>query len=259
MESLNTPEEDQSAADRDLDAVADHTEHLVPFGGSMVHEMGEVADDLGTEVGLETQEFDTFDRAIHEQPSAVGTGVDLTPIKAVDPAFDPFAFRTLARETFLKVRQARGSQARGAGDGLLSPSMERELHDLIDGDVAAHRHHILSQLEVVDATIVTASVDDGREKIGLRYVVGAEEIERDASTEAVISDDHLVYRWAELWQFERDPSLDPSATDQQHVLSYGDDRWLFAHLGWVVTNITRLDDAVPQPGQTRPQGPTNRA
>jgi hypothetical protein len=258
MEPLDTPEEDQSAAHRDLEAVADHTEHLVPFGGRMVREMQEVAEDIGKEGELETKEFDAFDRAIHEQPSAVGAGVDLTPIKAVEPDFDPFNFRTLARETFIKIRQARGSQAKHAGDGLLSPAMERELNDVIDGDVAAHRHHVLSQLEVIDATIVSASVQDGREKSGMRCVIGAGEIERDAATEAIVSDDHLVHRWAEQWQFERDPSLDASATDEQHVLSYGSDRWLFAHRGWVVTDIRRLDDAVPQPSQLRPQGPANR-
>lgn len=259
MESPEIREQRESAVDRDLEAVADHTEHLVPFGGSMVREMGKVADDMGEEIQLENREFDTFDRAIHEQPSAVGDGVDLAPITAVEPDFDPFAFRTLARETFLKVREARGRQARQEGDGLLSPSMERQLNDEIDGDVAAHRHHVLSQLEVKDATIVSASADGGREKLGVRCVIGAEEIERDASTEAIISDDHLVHRWAELWQFERDPSLDPSATDEQHVLSYGADRWLFAHRGWVVTEIRRLDGAVPQPSQIRPQGPTSRA
>lgn len=258
MQPLDIPEEDQSAADRDLEAVADHTERLVPFGGSMVREMHEVAEDIGKEGELETEEFDTFDRAIHEQPSAVGAGVDLTPIKTVEPDFDPFNFRTLARETFLKIRQARGSQAGQAGDGLLSPAMARELNDVIDGDVAAHRHHILSQLEVIDATIVSASVQDGRERIGMRCVIGAEEIERDAATEAIVSDDHLVDRWAEQWQFERDPSLDSSATDEQHVLSYGPDRWLFAHRGWVVTDIRRLDDAVPEPGPIRPDAPANR-
>jgi predicted lipid-binding transport protein (Tim44 family) len=241
MESRDIPEEDQRPADRGMDAVADHAEHVVPFGGGMVREMHEVAEHLGKEVERETKEFDTFDHAIHEQPSAVGAGVDLTPIKAVEPDFDPFNFRTLARETFIKVRQARGTQATHAGDGLLSPSMERELNDVIDGDVAAHRHHVLSQLEVIDATIVSASFEAGREKLGMRFVVGAEEIERDGATEAIVSDDHLVHRWAEQWQFERDPSLDPSATDEQHILSFGPDRWLVAHRGWVVTDIRRLD------------------
>ena len=251
MESLNTPEEDQGAAGHGRDSLARHADHLIPFGGSMAREMTEVADDLGKEGDLEVKEFDTFDHAIHDQPSAVGAGVDLAPIKSVEPDFDPFAFRTLARETFIKIRQARGIGAGEACDGLLSPTMERELNDVIDGDVAAHRHHILSQLEVVDATIVSAALEDGREKIHVRCVMGAEEIERDAATEAVISDDHLVHRWAELWQFERDPSLDASATDEQHVLSYGPDRWLFAHRGWVVSDIKRLDDVVPQPNQTR--------
>ncbi|MGO9753039.1 MAG: TIM44-like domain-containing protein [Solirubrobacteraceae bacterium] len=176
----------------------------------------------------------------------------MAPIKAAEPNFDPFNFRTLARGTFIKIREAPGSQRRQAGDGLLSPSMERDLNDVIDGDVAAHRHHILALLGVIDATIVSASLEDGREKIGMRFVFGAEELERDAASDDIVSDDHLVHQWAELWQFERDPSLDPSASDERHIMSFGPDRWLFAHRGWVVTGIRRLENAVPPPSEIRP-------
>jgi predicted lipid-binding transport protein (Tim44 family) len=217
-------------------------DHLVPFGGRMVREMDDIADELGKEDQAETKLEDVFDQAIQEQPSAVGDGVDLAEIKAVEPDFDPFSFRTLARETFIKIREARGTQDEQAGDGLLSPKMQRELNDVIDGDVAAHRHHVLSQLEVAEATIVSAAVDNGHEKLGVRFVFRAAEIERQSGTEAIVSDDHIVHRWAELWQFERDPNVDSSASDEQHTLSFGPDEWLFAHRGWVVTNIERLPD-----------------
>jgi hypothetical protein len=261
MESLDIPGNDRGTADLGLDEVADHVreavratvspaaEHLVPLGGSIVGKMHAVVDELGKEDALQERLLDGFDRAIHDQPSAVSAGVDLAAIKAVEPDFDASGFRTLARETFIKVREARGRQRGQAGEGLLSESMERELNDVIAGDVAAHRHRILALLEVIDATIVAAAFEAGRERLGVRFVFSAEEIERDGATEAVISDDHGVHRWAELWQFERDPSLDQTATDQQHILSFGADRWLFAHRGWVVTTITRLQDAVRQPSE----------
>jgi hypothetical protein len=250
----DTDESDEAGVERVVDWAADHVpgvvrddiapiaDHLVPFGGTMVREMHAIADKLGELDQAETNLEDGFDHAIHEQPSAVGDGVDLTAIKAVEPDFDPFSFRTLARETFIKVREARGSRDRQAGDGLLSPKMQRELSDVIDGDVAAHRHHILSQLDIANATIVSAAVDDGHEKLGVRFVFRAEEIERQSGTEAIVSDDHILHRWAELWQFERDPKVDSSATDEEHTLSFGPDGWLFAHRGWVVTGIERLPD-----------------
>jgi predicted lipid-binding transport protein (Tim44 family) len=259
MTSADNQDTDHRPVDRRPDWVAEQTpgrapgkaaviaEHLVPFGTSIVRELGEVAELLAKEDEAEDRFLEGFDRAIHEQPSPVAAGVDLTPLRAVEPDFDPFNFRTLARETFLKIREARGSMNRHADDGLLSETMERELNDVIDGDVASHRHHILSQLEVVEATIVSASVVDGRERVGMRFIVGAEEIVRDAATDQIVTDDHLVHRWAELWQFDRDPSVDSSATDEQHVLSFGPDRWLFAHRGWVVTGITRLEDPMLQP------------
>jgi hypothetical protein len=255
-QSRATGESDEGVVDRLADRVpgvvrddiAPIADHLVPFGGRMVSEMHAIADELGEEDQVETKLEEGFDSAIHEQPSAVGDAVDLAAIKAVEADFDPFSFRTLARETFIKVREARGSQNRQEGDGLLSPKMQRELSDVIDGDVAAHRHHILSQLEVAEATIVSAAVDDGHEKLGVRFVFHAEEIERQSGTEAIISDDRTVQQWAELWQFERDPKLDSSATDQQHTLSFGPDAWLFAHRGWVVTGIERLPDAAASLG-----------
>jgi hypothetical protein len=254
IEEPEIADNDEGVVERIVNRAADHVpgvvgadiapiaDHLVPFGGSMVREMHAIADELGKEDQDETKLEDVFDHAIHEQPSAVGDGVDLTAIKAVEPDFDPFSFRTIARETFIKIREARGSQNRQADAGLLSPKMQRELNDVIDGDIAAHRHHILSQLDVAEATIVSAAVNDGHEKLGVRFVFRAEEIERQSGTEAIVSDDHILHRWAELWQFERDPKLDSSATDQQHTLSFGPDGWLFAHRGWVVTGIERLPD-----------------
>jgi predicted lipid-binding transport protein (Tim44 family) len=215
-------------------------EHLVPMGGRIVREMNQIAADLGEADADEDRLIDGVEKAVQEQPSPVAGDVDLAPIRALEPDFDPGAFRTLARETFLKVCEARGAENRDEADGLLSLSMQQELNAAIDGDVAAHRHHILSQLDIAEATIVSAATEGAREKLGVRFLVAAETIERNADAEAVISDDGQAQRWSELWQFERDSSLDPSATDRRHALSFEADGWLFAHRGWVVTAIQRL-------------------
>ena len=215
-------------------------DHLVPMGNRMAGEMQQIASEMGKEADADLRLDEGFERAIHEQPAAAADGLDLSPITSADGSFDPDAFRTLAREVFLKVREARGSQNRSEADGCLSETMETELNQTIDGDVASHRHHVLSQLDVTAATIVSAAVDGDRQQLGVRFVVGAEEIVSDERG-AVVSDAPDTH-WPELWQFERDPSVDASATDRQHALSFGADGWLFAHRGWVVTAIRRLNE-----------------
>ena len=251
MTGPETPRSDD-AHERIVDEAGSVAEHVVPFGERAVGELHELAQDIGKEGELEDRLDDGFDRAIHEQPAPAEAGVDLTPITASDPGFDAFAFLTIARETFLKVREARGDQDGTEADGLLSPTMRQQINDVIEGDVASHRHVILSQLTVTDATIVSATAVDGREQCGVRFVVGAEQVVRSAGSEQVVSDDGQVRKWSELWQFERDPKVDASATDRQHALSFGHDGWLFAHRGWVVTAITRLGDPVAPPSATPP-------
>ncbi len=140
MTSPGTPEPDEAAlepdetvTERDIDAVEAHipermegelgsfAEHLVPMGGRMVREMGEIANEMGTEDEAEDRLLAGIEHAVTEQPSAVSDGVDLTEIKGVEPDFDPTAFRTIARETFLKVREARSTEREQEDDSLLTP------------------------------------------------------------------------------------------------------------------------------------------
>ncbi|MGD0833983.1 MAG: TIM44-like domain-containing protein [Candidatus Dormibacteria bacterium] len=229
-------------------------EHLEPFSGKMSREWGQVASDLGEEDRRDQQMYQEVDKDFHAQPSAEAMGVDLAAIRAVDPQFDDFAFRSIARETFNKVREARSTEHLDEADALLSPAMEDEVKSEVGGDVAAHRHHLLPGLEVEDAVIVEAAVTDGREVLDVRLEVAGEELDRDDATLAVVSGDQVVRRWSELWRFERDPSMDSSQTDLQHTLRFGDDGWLVAHRGWVVTGIERLP--APPPAAPPPAPPT---
>jgi hypothetical protein len=222
-------------------------EHLEPFSGKMSREWGQVASDLGEEDRRDQQMYQEVDKDFHAQPSAEAMGVDLAAIRAVDPQFDDFAFRSIARETFNKVREARGTEHLDVADALLSPAMQAEMSQEVSGDVAAHRHHLLPGLEVDGATIVEAAVTAGREVIDVRLDVAGEELERDDATLAVVAGDATVRHWSELWRFERDPSVDSSQTDRDHTLRFGEDGWLVAHRGWVVTQIERLPFTPPPP------------
>jgi predicted lipid-binding transport protein (Tim44 family) len=220
--------------------VVREAEHLVPFRGRMVSKLEQAAEELGEEDRLDQQTVADLGTEFHEQPPAEAAGVDLAPIRAVDPQFDDFAFRTIARETFNQVREARSTERTEEAEALLSPAMEAEVRQEVSGDVAAHRHHLLPGLEVDDATIVAAAVAGGREVLDVRLDVAGEEMERDDTTGAVVAGDATVRRWSERWRFERDPSMDSSQTDRQHMLKFGDEGWMVAHRGWVVTQIERL-------------------
>ncbi|MGA2284463.1 MAG: TIM44-like domain-containing protein [Candidatus Dormibacteria bacterium] len=237
-------DDQESEADRltrlSQSGVVRDADHLVPFGGSMVRKMDQIAEDLGEEDRRNQQMMVDLGTEFHEQPPAEAAGVDLAPIRAVDPQFDDFAFRTIARETFNKVREARSTERTAEADALLSPAMEAEVSQEVSGDVAAHRHHLLPGLEVDDATIVAAAVTEGREVLDVRLDVAGEEMERDDTTGAIVAGDATVRRWSERWRFERDPSMDSSQTDLEHTYKFGDEGWLVAHRGWVVTQIERL-------------------
>jgi predicted lipid-binding transport protein (Tim44 family) len=232
MTSPDTPEQDHAARE-----AGSFAEHVVPMGGRMVRELHEVADEIAKEGQAQDRLLDGIASAVAEQPSAVGDGVDLTAITRVEPEFDPAAFRAIARETFLKVREARSTLREQEDDGLLTPALERKVDDGIFSDAAAGRRHVLSGLEITEATVVSAIVAGGREKLGVRFVATAEHIDRNDRTGTVLSDDGSAHSFTELWQFERNPALDSSATDAQHAASFGADDWLFAHRGWVVTDI----------------------
>ena len=221
---------------------------LVPFGGTVSREMEQIAEDLGEEARRDQQMLQQIGEAFQQQPPAEMAGVDLAAVRAVDPQFDDTAFRTIARETFNRVREARSTERVGEADALLSPTMEAELQQEVSGDVAAHRHHLLPGLEVEDATIIGAAVINGREVLDVRLTLEGEELERDDATTAIVSGDALVRRWSERWRFERDPAVDSSRTDFQHSMAFHDG-WLVAHRGWVVTQIERL----PEPATVTPQ------
>jgi len=215
-----------------------------------------IAEDLDREAAADRSMLTTADTAFHEQPAVEAAGIDLAAILAVDPTFNDFNFRTLARETFTKVRDARRTEHVVEGAPLMSATMLDELNHEIVGDVAAHRHHLLAMLDVEDVVIVSAWVENGREQLGVHIVVAAEEMDRDESTQAVVAGDTVMRRWAELWTFERNPSVDTAQSDEQHILGFGEDEWIIAHLGWVVTGIQRLTESEAQPLPARPGIPT---
>ena len=187
------------------------------------------------------QEVDGIVAALNDRTSAELPGVDTSTIRQLDPGFDDEAFRAIARETFYKVREARKLQDPQESAEMLSPQMQRELLTAISSDVAAHRHHLLPFLWLKDAVIADARVIDGHEQIDVRFSISAGEEDVDDRTGQVLAGDSVEHPWEERWRFVRDPGADTSASDERHQISFDrTGQWMFAHRGWVVTQIERL-------------------
>lgn len=208
-------------------------EHLFHFG--------EIAADEERLLDLEQQEVDGTVAGLSDRTPAELPGVDTSAIKQADPEFDAEAFRAVARETFYKVREARKLQNPQESAELLSQEMQRQMQDAIAGDVASHRHHLLPFLWIKDAVLAGAQVVNGQEEIDVRFSISAAEEDVDDRTGQDVGGDSAEHGWEELWRFTRTPGTDTSANDEQHEITLvGPDRWLVAHCGWTVTDITRL-------------------
>jgi hypothetical protein len=208
-------------------------EHLFHFS--------QIAADEERLIDLGQQEVDGIVAALKDRTPAELPGIDMTAIKQVDPEFDDEAFRAIARETFYKVREARGQQNSQESAELLSPQMQSELQNAISGDVASHRHHLLPFLWVNDAVIAGAQVAGGQEEIDVRFSISAAEEDIEDGTGQILAGDDTEHSWEERWRFTRDPKVDTSASDERHeIASARADQWMVAHQGWVVTEIARL-------------------
>jgi predicted lipid-binding transport protein (Tim44 family) len=208
-------------------------EHLFHFS--------EIAADEERLIDLEQQEVDGTAAGLADRTEAALPGVDTSVIKQADPDFDAEAFRAIARETFYKVREARKLQNPQESAELLSEEMQRQIQDAITGDVASHRHHLLPFLWIKDAVIAGAQVVSGKEEIDVRFSLSAAEEDLDDRTGQVVAGDGAEQSWDEVWRFTRTPGADTSASDERHEITFADsDRWMVAHRGWTVTDITRL-------------------
>ena len=155
-----------------------------------------------------------------------------------------------SRDSFERIRQARTQDDTEFADAELSPELAEQLRNVVAGDVASHRHHLLPGLEIRSAVIESASVTDGKMIAVVRYHLESEEIDVDENG-TVVAGDYREREWDEDWTFWRDPAVDASDIDRALTfVPMGKGGWLFAHRGWLVTHIERL-------GGPDPLDPTN--
>ncbi len=201
----------------------------------------QIAADQDRFLELGEQEAGEIVAALHDRSPAERPGVDTSAIRQLEPGFDDEAFRAIARETFYKVREARKLQDPQESAEMLSPQLQRELQNAISADVASHRQHVLPFLWIKDAVIADARVIDGQEQIDVLFSISAGEEDVDDRTGEVLVGDSTEHSWEERWRFTRDPGADTAASDERHEISLDrTGQWMFAHRGWVVTQIERL-------------------
>jgi len=192
-------------------------------------------------IDLEQQEVQGTIAGLNDRTPATLPGVETDAIKKLDPEFDDEAFRAIARETFYKVREARSAQNSRESAELVGPQVQRDIQEAVASDVASHRHHLLAFLWLKDAAIARADVIDDREEIDVRFSISAAEQDVDDFTGEAVAGDGDEHAWEELWRFTRHNGADTSASDERHqVTSIRADQWMFAHRGWIVTDIARL-------------------
>jgi predicted lipid-binding transport protein (Tim44 family) len=210
-----------------------------PWGKKRKQELEQLEADMDAASAAEDKVLDTVTSEMANRPTAEAPGVDIGAIIKADPTFNDQDFLTIARDTFYHVREARTADRESLDDALLSPQLEKELDDVIAGDVTAHRHHLLPGLEIRTIVITSAAVTDGKMTITVRLHLSSEEEERDDAGK-LTSGSEQIHEWDEDWTFWRDPSIDSSATDKQRTeLFERDGGWFIAHKGWIVTSIQR--------------------
>jgi predicted lipid-binding transport protein (Tim44 family) len=212
-----------------------------PLGYSLYYK--KVSDVLGAidaEAAATQRMYDTEQALMDNRPTAEAAGVDISPIKALDPTFNDQDFLTIARESFYSIREARSSDNPSLADAEFSSDLMAKLRDVVQGDVASHRHHLLPGLEVRSALIASVDVTDGKFTVVVRFHLSSEEVDRSGSG-AVLAGDFTEREWDENWSFWRDPTSDATSVDSEHTISVVNPKgWLFAHQGWVVTSIERV-------------------
>ena len=212
--------------------------------------MNRILQDMDEEAVADKRMLETEDRLLAERPSAEDAGVDISELQAADPTFNDQDFLAVARDCFERIREARSRDNPQFVDAELSPQLAQELKDIIAGDVASHRHHLLPGLEIRSALIEQTWVTDGNLGIVVRFHLQAEEVDVDLNGH-VLAGDYTERSWEENWTFSRDPAIDPPDLDNaMSFVPLEQGGWLFAHKGWIVVSIERV-------GAPDPLDPTN--
>jgi predicted lipid-binding transport protein (Tim44 family) len=183
---------------------------------------------------------DAWETMLAERPPASEAGVDLAPVRAVDPAFDGQAFLAIARESYFKMREAWERRTASIAAGLCTPAVMAELHETVAADAVAQRRHLLPGIEIRSAIITSARVDERTMSLNVRMQLVGKEYYVDDAFEIVDGDDEY-HDWCEDWTFARDTSIDERGTDRTHALMREQQGgWGYAHRGWTVASIARV-------------------
>jgi hypothetical protein len=99
----------------------------------------------------------------------------------------------------------------------------------------------VTELDDFDAVFGALAHRSRRTILAVLYARDGAEEDLDDRTGQVVGGDIAEHSWVEVWRFRRTPGTDTSASDEQHEITFAEpDRWMVAHRGWTVTDMTRL-------------------
>lgn len=208
----------------------------IPFiGGKMKAEFAQLDVDLGQEEVDDQAMLALF----LKRPPAEDPGVDISAITKVDPQFVDADFIGIARDTFDVVKRARSEQQADLGTAELGPDLEAELRKEVSSDVAAHRRHVESLVEIEDAKIIKAEVHDTAHFITVRFSLSGGENDLDLQTGTIMEEQGWENNREEDWTFVRTWGTNTDAQDRAMTLNT--EQWFIAHKGWTVSHIVRVN------------------
>jgi predicted lipid-binding transport protein (Tim44 family) len=211
------------------------------MSGAFSHERGEQLAEKALELeSVEHHPEEAFEQMVKDRPSPVGAGVDLGPVKALDPTFDEMTFVGVVHESYYLLREARTKHDVQDASDLAEPAIEQELEKEISDDAAAHRWHVLAGDEIRSTTITNAAVDGRLISLTVRlHITSKDNVVGDRGQ--LLDGDDQWHDWDEDWTFSKNLDADESAEDQKHALlpdHHG--HWDFAHQGWNIHAVTRV-------------------
>ena len=185
-------------------------------GSGIAGHIAKRAADLDELDRLDTAMLDTLEREFHDHGDIAAPSFDPSSAQAIDTAFSAESFLVIARDTFRVVQAARSQNDPSLADDAIDPAAAASLIGALAPATASRGD--VAGIDIVSAEVLNAGIIDGREQAVVRFAI--------SGTPPAI----------ENWIFQRGPSVDTTAADEQHLVAE-QMSWNVAHRGWRLVAI----------------------
>jgi len=137
------------------------------------------------------------------EPAAQSLAGGLLAIEKADPQFNEKTFLKGARAAFSIIVHAFAAAERGVLQNLLSPQLYRHFDAALSARAQAQHQWEMKVLEVRDAEIVRAQLQDKDAVITVQFVSDQSKIIRDTQGQLVSDPGRMVEQFTDRWVFSR--------------------------------------------------------